>query len=107
MSLIETKIQALVLNFIECLVEGEAYQLEIPRNNAALSNEKCQIRSFDSPATCRKYCQLMSIAALISEIDATSRHISQRDLYYSLKLLFKSQRGSSAHVSQFHNYLIS
>ena len=95
MSVVQTKIQCLVLDFIDSLVMNEAYQLEVPRNDSVLSDERCQIRAFDSPSTCRKYCQLMSIAALVAEIDATSRHISQRDLYYALKLLFKNQRGQS------------
>ena len=94
MSVIQTKIQNLVLNFIDCLMENEAYQLEVPRNEGVLSGDRCIIRSYDNPTTARKYCQLMSIAALIGEMDATSRHISQRDLYYALKLLFKNQRGS-------------
>lgn len=93
MSLIQTKIQNLVLNFIDCLVSNEAYKLEIPRNESVLNDNRCLIRSFNDPVTSRKYCQLMSVAALIGEVDATGRHISQRDLYYALKLLFKSQRG--------------
>jgi DNA topoisomerase VI subunit A len=93
MSVIQRKIQSLVLNFIDCLVESEAYQLEVPRNEGVLTDNSCLIRAYDNPTTARKYCQLMSIAALIGEMDATGRHISQRDLYYALKLLFKSQRG--------------
>ena len=95
MTIIQSKIQSLVLNFIDCLMSNEAYQLEVPRNEGILSeSNKCLIRSFDNPVTARKYCQLLSIAALIGEMDATSRHISQRDLYYALKLMFKSQRGN-------------
>lgn len=93
MSIIQSKLQSLVLNFIDCLIDNEAYQLQVPRNEGILNENRCLIRQFDNPATARKYCQLMSIAALIGEMDATSRHISQRDLYYALKLLFKSQRG--------------
>lgn len=96
MSSIQAKMQTLVLNFIDCLVENKVYNLEVPRNETILSDSRCQIRAYDNPATARKYCQLMSIVALIGEMDATSRHISQRDLYYALKLLFKNQRGCSA-----------
>ena len=97
MSIIQSKIQSLVLNFIDCLASNEALQLEVPRNEGTLSRDKCLLREFDNPATARKYCQLISIAALIGELDSTSKHISQRDLYYALKLLFKSQRDFVKH----------
>ena len=93
MSLVQNKIQSLVLNFIECLISDQAYQLKVPRNEGVLNDNSCQTRAYDKPSTCRKYCQLMSIAALVGEMDATSRHISQRDLFYALKFLFKNQNG--------------
>ena len=91
--MVQQKIESLVINFIDCLGAHQAYKLEVPRNAAVLNDSRPLIRDFSNPTSSRKYCQIMSIAALISELDATSRHIAQRDVYYALKFLFKNQAG--------------
>ena len=48
-------------------------------------------RSFDSLDTAKKFTQLIAIAGVVSELIQVDQEISLRDVYYSLKPLFRAQ----------------
>lgn len=54
--------------------------------------------AIDDPRTTRQFAQLYSVAALVMDLLASGKTMSQRDVYYSLKSLFSTQAKSNATI---------
>jgi len=97
--------------FIESLSEGEPFHIVVPKNADAdfeniLENEMDEENAFAKKSSiirqltdldgCRSYAQIMAVASFVLELRTDGRTVSLRDVYYSLKGLFRHQRECDA-----------
>jgi len=102
------KIGRLVRIFVTRLARGKLLEIVVPTSATSLefsgvismSNKKKQregvsktmkTKKMDCISSVRSYAQLMAVASLVTELIVTRKTMSQRDVYYALKHLFKRQ----------------
>lgn len=86
------KISRVCLESLRHLVDGkflvlDAYHLSLGQ----LEPEKIISRSLDRATTSKSYAQMLAVLGLIAELLLCSKTISQRDVYYALKHMFRNQ----------------
>ena len=64
-------------------------------------NNKTQKRVFGYAPSSRAYTQIFAIAGLVAELNYFKKTMSQRDLYYSLKFLFRDQSECDVRLLEF------
>jgi DNA topoisomerase VI subunit A len=109
------RLEELVIQFVSSLCEGKLLELQIPRISDfdIIHSEDYHEpvlgvhRTLQSPDCSRRYSQFFAVTALVSELLASifasadtkfltfliaKKTISQRDVYYVLKGIFKTQK---------------
>lgn len=97
--------------FIESLSDGEPFHIVVPKNSDAdienvLENEMDEESAYAKKTSitrqltdldgCRSYAQIMAVASFVLELKTDGRTVSLRDVYYSLKGMFRHQRECNA-----------
>lgn len=89
-SLLATAIEKVATSFISDLVEGKIYSFEnfvdVDNPNARSGSLKLLSCATDRFATAETYIRVVAIIGILAKLESENRVISQRDLYYTLKV---------------------
>mmetsp|Transcript_11922 Transcript_11922/g.18026 ORF Transcript_11922/g.18026 Transcript_11922/m.18026 type:complete len:363 (-) Transcript_11922:117-1205(-) len=97
-----TQIEKLISTFLHHLVNNTIMSFNIPRGDSIddiyqldcdqTSENNHIVRRLEKVESSRKYAQMFAVVALVAELISVNKTISQRDVYYTLKTIFRNQK---------------